>query len=432
MSIILSKKCIDQVAQEAMDSYQENKKAKFTSGSISKHVITMSLASSIGLMTIFLVDLLDMFFLSLLGEVELASAVGYAGTISFFTASIGIGISIAMGALVSKAIGQKKVVLANDYFVNILVLSLVITIPITIIIWAFIPELLSLIGATGKTLKFATDYLQILIPSLPILVVGMSLGAALRAFGDAKLSMYSTLSAGIINAILDPIFIFSLSMNVEGAATASVFARITMLLVAFYPLISKYNMTLRFNFTKFMESLKSILIIALPAILTNVSTPIGTAYTILEMSKFGDSAVAGVSVIGRITPVAFAIVFSVSGAVGPIVGQNLGANNLLRVKQTLSKSFLFVCFVVVIVSIILYLLTSVFISIFQLQDDAIKLMRVFTSFVAITYVFVGAGFIANATFNNLNKSVYAMIINILKATVLQSLLFLWVQNYMVR
>ena len=102
MSILLNRKSIEQSAEIITKSLQDNDPAKFTKGSILKHVIIMSLTSSLGLMAIFIVDLLDMFFLSLLGEIELASAVGYAGTISFFTTSIGIGISIAMGALISR------------------------------------------------------------------------------------------------------------------------------------------------------------------------------------------------------------------------------------------------------------------------------------------------------------------------------------------
>ena len=106
-----------------------------------------------------------------------------------------------------------------------------------------------LIGASGKTLVFASQHLEILIPSFPILVLGMSCGAALRAFGDAKLSMYSTLGGALINTALDPIFIFLLSIGVQGAATASVFARFAVLLIAYIPLIKKYRMTLHFSLT---------------------------------------------------------------------------------------------------------------------------------------------------------------------------------------
>lgn len=322
-----------------------------------------------------------------------------------------------MGVLISRSIGEGKKYLANCYLVNIYLVAVLVAVPIAICIWFYIPDLLIFIGAKGRTLELATQYLQILIPSFPILVLGIASSTALRAFGDAKFSMYSTLLGGLVNAVLDPIFIFLLSMDVKGAAIASVFARITILLVAFLTLLFKYRVSLNFDFNGFKKSLLPISKIAFPAILTNITTPIGTAYTISEMSKFGDSAIAGMSVIGRVSPVAFAIVFAVSGAIGSIIGQNLGAKNIYRVKDTLVKSFWFVCFIVILVSIILLCLDNYLVYVFNLTDDAAKLIYVFSHFVSISYIFVGAGFIANAAFNNLGKSFYALIVNLLKATV---------------
>ena len=86
----------------------QNQSAKFVEGSTMRHILVMSGAGSVGLMALFVVDLLDMLFISMLGQVELAAAVGFAGTLVFFSTSISIGTSIDMGALVSKAIGAKQ------------------------------------------------------------------------------------------------------------------------------------------------------------------------------------------------------------------------------------------------------------------------------------------------------------------------------------
>lgn len=82
--------------------------AKFVNGSIMRHITVMSTSGAVGLMALFLVDLVDMFFISLLGQVELAAAIGFAGTIVFFSTSVSIGTSIATGALVSRALGAGK------------------------------------------------------------------------------------------------------------------------------------------------------------------------------------------------------------------------------------------------------------------------------------------------------------------------------------
>ncbi len=80
--------------------------AKFLTGNLFRHVTVMSLTSSVGLMAIFAVDFVDMIFISMLGKDELAAAVGYAGAILFFTTSFNIGVAIAAGALVARALGE--------------------------------------------------------------------------------------------------------------------------------------------------------------------------------------------------------------------------------------------------------------------------------------------------------------------------------------
>jgi putative MATE family efflux protein len=377
--------------------------SKFTTGSIMKHVVIMSTTSSIGLMAIFMVDLVDMYFLSIFGNVELTSAVGYAGTILFFTTSVCIGLSIGTGALVSRSIGAKDFEKAKRYLINIYFASTLFTCLIAIIIWPNISYFLSLLGAEGNTASFAGQYLKILIPSIPLMGLSMISMAALRAVGDAKRAMYSTLISAAVNGVLDPLFIFTFDLGIEGAALASVCARFSMLLVSMYPIYKHHNLFIKFNSKKLMPYLKDFLNIAFPSILTNTATPIGAGYVIKVMATFGDSAVAGMAIVSKLTPVAFGVVFALSGAVGPIIGQNLGAKNYLRVRRVVLDAFLFLATYVVAVSIILFFLPNWLTRIFSMDQEA--------------GIFSGATFVANATFNNLGKATYSTLTNFCKATI---------------
>lgn len=390
--------------------------AKFVEGPILKHILVMSSTAAVGISALFIVDLLDMFFLSLLGEVELAAAVGYAGTLSFFTTAIGIGLSISLGALVSRSIGAKKVEKAKRLLVNSAVVTAIVSILVAIIVMAFIPELLAMIGAKGRTAELAANYLYILVPSLPIICLAMSFGAALRAVGDAKLSMVSTLVGGGVNAVLDPIFIFALAMNIEGAAIASVLARLAVLMVAGHGIIVKHKLVVRFTLQGFIHDLKPIFSIAGPAMLTNVATPIGNGVITHTIADFGDGYVAGWAVIGRLIPVSFGMIFALSGAIGPIVGQNYGASSFVRVKETLTKALQF-CFVyVLVVSLLLFFLRQDIILLFDMKGDAANIIDFFCQYMAIFFIFSGALFVANASFNNLGKAKYSTVLNLGKAT----------------
>ena len=391
--------------------------AHYTEGSIYKHIISMSLMSAVGLLAIFIVDLVDLYFLSLLGEIQMASAVGFAGIILFFTISISIGLMIAMGALVAKAIGAKDVIAAKQYTVNILVICILVGLVVGFGVWFYVTELLSAMGAKGRTLELASAYLGILLPSLPILCIAMAASGALRSVGDAKQAMFVTLVAAILNAILDPIFIFTLNMGIEGAAWASVLSRFGMMLYALYFLVKKHQLISRFNYQKFKSDLSTISHVAIPAILTNIATPIGNAYIIYVLADFGDSAVAGYSIIGRIIPVAFCLVFAISGAVGPVIGQNHGAQLYGRVRQAISKSFVIIFVYCLFVSLLLFLVKNNIVSVFNADQEAANLIIYFCIWVAILTIFRGFLFVANASFNNLGKAKYSTLMNFCKATI---------------
>jgi len=358
-----------------------------------------------------------MLFISMLGQVELAAAVGFAGTLLFFSTSVSIGTSIAMGALTSKAIGAKNFKQAREISGSVIITAFAISVLFTGFMFAYIPELLALIGAQGAAAERAEAYLQILLPSGPFLAVAMVAGAGLRSAGDAKRSMWATLSGGIVNAVLDPIFIFGFNWNVEGAALASVIARFAVLFFSLYPLIKHHDLVVLPNFSQWLKHNKAILKIAIPAIFTNTATPIGNAIVTTSIAQFGEDFVAGYAVIGRLIPVCFALIFALSGAVGPILGQNLGAERLDRVKETLINSLIVTSVYTVIVCSILYLLQGYVIQGFSLRGDATLIVQAFCTYVAISYIFNGAIFVANSSFNNLGKPLYSTVLSIGRATV---------------
>ncbi|TCI03920.1 MATE family efflux transporter [Corallincola luteus] len=391
--------------------------AKFVHGSIFRHIVVMSSTNAIGLTALFLVDLADLFFISLLGEQELAAAVGYAGSILFFTTSVGIGLSIAMTALVSKAIGEKDREKACHLVTNVLVAGFAICVVVAALVWMYTPDLLHLMGATGRTHALAVDYLQILLPSLPILGLAICGGAALRSVGDAKLAMWSTLAGGATNAVLDPIFIFALGLGLEGVAYASVMARLVLAIVALVGVFNKHRLFARFDFISMQSQLAAILSVAFPAILTNIATPIGNAFVTASIAKYGDGYVAGWAVIGRLIPVAFGMIYSLSGAVGPIIGQNYGALNFDRIEQALRNAMGFCFAYVLTVCLLIYFARNGLVSAFGLSGDSADFLVFFCTWVSISFAFNGALFVSNAAFNNLGYPSLSTLMNVSKASI---------------
>ncbi|NRB34331.1 MAG: MATE family efflux transporter [Rhodobacteraceae bacterium] len=385
--------------------------ARFLSGNLFRHVATMSLTSSVGLTAVFAVDFIDMVFISMLGKAALAAAVGYAGAVLFFTSAFGIGMAIAGGALVARALGEGQPAAARRKATHVLIYGALFAAGFALIVWLNLRPIVQLVGATGETADLAVHYLAILVPFLPLLVLGMIGGAILRAHGAARLSMMATIWAGLANAILDPILIFGLNMELTGAALASVAARIVMVAAALYPIWRYHGGFSRLTPRRLMADLPPIFTIAIPAILTQLATPVGQAYVTRAMAEFGEAAVAGMAVISRLMPVSFAVIFALSGAVGPIIGQNAGAGLTDRVRGTYRAALGFTLGVVVLISALLFLLRWPIAGLFQAEGITLQLILLFCGPLALAYVFNGVIFVSNASFNNLGHPFYSTWIN---------------------
>ena len=388
--------------------------AVFTQGSTMRHVLLMTGASTVGLLAMFGVDMVDMFFLTMLGEQELAAAVGFAGTLLFFLVAVSIGLQIGMGALVARAEGARRRDLAGQFCSSALIFNTLVSVVICAVAWFFLRDLLALLGARGLTLDYATSYAQILLPSMPLMVLGMSAAAGVRAVGDARRSMWATLAGSVVNGALDPVFIFVFGWGLEGAAWASVVSRVAVLVVAWHALFSVHQLPQRVNFTQFLQDLKSILQIAIPAVLTNLATPIGASFVLMSMAQFGDGAVAGAAIMGRITPLAFAAVFALSSAVGPIIGQNAGAGRYDRVRSTLLNAVSFGAVYVLLIWLGLWLSADFIVRAFSASAEAGQLIEFYCRWLVPAFVFNGTLFIANASFNNLHHPQWATVFNFSK------------------
>lgn len=385
--------------------------AVFTQGNTLRHITVMALTSSVGLMAVFIVDFIDMIFISLLGKAELAAAIGYAGAILFFTTSFGIGMAIAAGALVARALGEGNEELARARASAALIWGVIFASLFAALVWMNLRPIAALVGATGETLDLAVLYLQIIVPSLPFLLVGMVGGAILRAHGDARRAMMATIYGAIANAVLDPLLIFGLDLELTGAALASVAARLVIAGTALLPIFAHHGGLARPRPSDLAHAFPPIITIALPAILTQLATPIGQAYVTRAMAAYGEDAVAGMAIVGRITPVAFGVIFALSGAIGPVIGQNAGAGLDSRVRQAFRDGLIFCAVIVVVISGILFALRDPILALFQADGVTATLVLLFCGPLALAFFFNGVIFVSNAAFNNLGHPFYSTWIN---------------------
>ncbi len=390
---------------------------KFVVGSLLRHILIMSGAGGVGLGAIFLSDLANIVFLSWLNDRAVLSAIGYASSILYFTISIGIGLGIAATTMVSRTLGQRRRLRAARYSVNAHIASLIAGLVAALIMFLTIPWLLTALGASGRTHELAARYLMIATVGLPALTLAMASASVLRAAGDARRAMNVTLYGAAVNTILDPILIFGLGLGIDGAAWATVGARLAFMTVGLYGVIRVHRLIARPRLPAFAADIPTFTAIAVPAILTNIATPVSNAYVTAAIATHGDDAVAGWAIIGRILPVAFGAIYALSSSIGPIIGQNYGAREGARMREAFKLSLGVNVAFTVVAWIVLALLSPALIRAFGVTGTAADLITLFNVWLAPLFAFMGALFVVNAVFNTLDYPHYATLLNWGRATI---------------
>lgn len=375
--------------------------AKFTQGSILRHVVTMALTGTLGLLAIFAVDLANLFYISLLGVQELAAAVGFAGTVLFLQTALCIGLTIGLGATVARAIGAGRRDEACRLAGSGLAALVAIAAAVGLLALPLLDPMLSALGAEGETKRLALGYLTIVSPSLPLLGAAMGLSALLRAVGDARRGMNVTLYGALVTLVLDPLLILALHLDLTGAAIATLASRTTMLAFGWHGAVRVHRIVGRPRAGQLWPDLRPLFAIAGPAVLTNLATPVASAYVTGALARFGDAAVAGQAIVDRLVPVVFAAIFALTGAVGPIFAQNLGAGRGDRLLETLRASLQLVLACVALAWLLLFLGQDLLIALFSARGITADLVRLFCTGLAGTFLFLGCLFVANSAFNNL-------------------------------
>ncbi|QCE35750.1 multidrug transporter [Acetobacteraceae bacterium] len=369
----------------------------------------------IGLISIFLVDLLNFFYISALKNPSYTAAVAFAGSIGFILSAISIGSSIGVSATVSRLIGAKKRGKARRYAASFLAIVVVIAAILAALNFIFARPLVELIGGKGEALDGAVLFLRILAPAFPLLCLVMAISGLLRSLGEANAAMRVTLSGAVCAAILDPIFIFGLHLGLVGAALGTIFSRILICFNGWYHL-RHHNVLAIPKLKDIKPALKTIAPIALPAIATNLATPVGNLFVTRTMSHFGNDAISALSVIERSVPVCFAFVFALTGSIGPIIGQNFGARIFERIKETYLWSLRFTLICVGLIWLFFFANQNFLIAIFHIQGVGVPLIHFFCNFLVGSYAFLGLLFVSNTAFNNLGFAFFSTLFNWGRAT----------------
>ena len=394
--------------------------APFTRGSIPRHLVFNTIMGAIGLMALFLVDFADLWFVSQLHDVDATAGLGLAGAVGFFHLSLALGLAIATGARVAIHTGQRDVERARSITATALGIGMGMGFAFLLAVWLAAEPILAMLGAEGRTQALGATYLRIIGAGFPLQAGTLVFSLALRGYGMPAKSMTLTLTSAIVNAVLDPVFIFGFGMGLAGAGMATLTAFVASFLMGLFQLRHHYgrlfgeagrHWAALFRPKDRRADVKALLPMAIPITLAHLATPVMTGYMLAIAARFGPDMAAAMTVVNRVAVVAFGVTFSLSGAVGPIIGQNFGARLMARVRHAYEAGLLFAAGYTLIGWLVLALLADRLPGAFGLSGQAAAFVQVFCQMTAGAWVFTGMQFVAQAAFNNLENSRLSMLYN---------------------
>lgn len=388
--------------------------ARFLTGSTMGHVVRMTATGALGITFVFLVDAANLLWISQLGDPTLVAAIGFAFAIQFFSVSSGVGLMIAATALVSRSIGAGRRGNARVQAGAAVVIAATIQACVACLVILFRHELVRLAGATEQTAVLAARYLAITMPSLVPMAIGMIASGVLRAEGLGARAMYVTLLSGSLLMIVDPVLILWMGWGLDGAAIGLVTFRFALMGLGLYFAAYQHRLIALPTRAIVAQALRPYMLVALPAIATQLATPAGNYFLTIVIAPFGDDAVAAWAVVSRLTVVAFGGIFALSGAIGGIFGQNFGAGRCDRLRSTYRDALLFCLIYTLTTWGLLYLATPHVIAAFGLSGQGAEVLMAFSTVGVAGFIFVGALFVSNAAFNNLGRPGRSTLVNWIK------------------
>jgi putative MATE family efflux protein len=345
----------------------------FAEGKVGKVLLKFSIPAIIALLVNELYNMVDTLFV---GRVIGGNAIGalvVVFPVQRIVAAISMMLAIGSSTFVARKNGAKDYKGIAGVVKNGITLAFAIMIPLTILVYIFRDNILTMLGASNNILPYAHDYLSIIIFGSLFICMTTVMGYIMMSLGNRRVTLASTSLGAILNIIVDYILVFKLSYGVKGAAIATVVSQFMGFLYASYKFrkVKKtFNLSLGFNFKK--EIIIGIISVGFSAFIVEAEDGILLAIlNNLLLNHVGDTGVIILGIISKVSMFMFITMLGIGAAMQPIAAYNLGAKNYKRLKKVVKETVIFAF----ITSAVLWLGTFVFaeqiISLFVKESDLI-------------------------------------------------------------
>ena len=395
---------------------------------VSLLVRKLAVPASVGTLFQTLYTIVDTFYAGKISP-EALSALSKSFPIYFLIIATSIGVTVAGTSLIGSSIGEKNEKNVLSYFGNVIIYSIIISIVVSILGFAFGEKIFLLMNSSQEVTILGLEYINVIFLGTILFILVVALNSFLHAEGDTKTYRNVLIFSFFLNIILNPIFIFGFlfipPLGITGIGIATLIAQFVSLLVILIKILNNQRIkqiTLDHFKAKFFF-LKNIFFQSMPITIAILGYSIAATVVFTYVGLFGEYAVAGYGSATRIEQVVLLPILGINTAIISIIAQNIGAKYYDRVEQSYFTSIKYGLFIMLIAGVVIFISADIVPKFFSSNPDVIMHGSMYLKISAFILPAYPIFFLSNGFFMALKKSEKAMVNNIARNVIVPVLSF---------
>lgn len=354
----------------------------------------------------------DTYFVSQLST-SASGAVGVVFSVMSIIQAVGFTVGMGAGSIASRLLGQDRKEEADTYASSAVVTALVLGVALAVLGMCNLERLVWALGSTDTIFPFAMDYARYIVLGCPVMILSFTLNNLLRWQGKARLSVLGLGTGGVLNIILDPLFIYVFDMGIAGAAIATLFSQCVGLTIlsSFFLLHMSDLQVSPACVSRSPRIYLAILKQGMPSFFRQGVLSVSNMALNWNAKLFGDPAVAAMAIVGKVFMLIQSIVIGFGQGFQPVLGYNYGAGRLDRVKRALTFSIKICTVILTVGAALVFLFSRTIVTQFRRDDlEVIAIGVRALRYQCLTMPLGAVLTFANMFFQSLGKSVRATIL----------------------
>jgi len=395
---------------------------------VSLLVRKLAVPASVGTLFQTLYTIVDTFYAGKISP-EALSALSKSFPIYFLIIATSIGVTVAGTSLIGSSIGEKNEKNVLSYFGNVIIYSIIISIVVSILGFAFGEKIFLLMNSSQEVTILGLEYINVIFLGTILFILVVALNSFLHAEGDTKTYRNVLIFSFFLNIILNPIFIFGFlfipPLGITGIGIATLIAQFVSLLVILIKILNNQRIkqiTLDHFKAKFFF-LKNIFFQSMPITIAILGYSIAATVVFTYVGLFGEYAVAGYGSATRIEQVVLLPILGINTAIISIIAQNIGAKYYDRVEQSYFTSIKYGLFIMLIAGVVIFISADIVPKFFSSNPEVIMHGSMYLKISAFILPAYPIFFLSNGFFMALKKSEKAMVNNIARNVIVPVLSF---------